>query len=158
MWNVSFLSAPVDIFWSDSRGAVKRHSQRQNWFRGQRSGRGAHLTSRTGAAVSWMDRMWVMLCCINRSLSRASVDRTENHRITSIASVWSQISSHLTRTSSAQQQTSCSHVSRANSASCPETFALILNWKKNRKTNVSKTDQQLGSKQETVIVLIKFVL
>lgn len=33
------------------------------------------LTRRMGAAVSWMDKMWVMLCCANSSLSRASGER-----------------------------------------------------------------------------------
>lgn len=49
------------------------------------------LTSRMGAAVSWMDRMWVMLCCAKSSLSRASVDHKENREISNVLSIQSQI-------------------------------------------------------------------
>lgn len=106
------------------------------------------LTSRIGAAVSCMDRMCVMLCFSSSSLSRASVHHKDTKTwILESISVHSQIS-NLNKKFSAPQKQTCPQR--------PQTLTPVLNWKKNRKTNVSKTVEQLGQKQETVILLIKF--
>lgn len=52
----------------------------------------------------------------------------------------------LNKASSAQQQPPSWSDFQANVALRFQSFALVLNWKKNRKTSVSKTVQQLGPK------------
>lgn len=107
------------------------------------------LTSRMGAAVSWMDRIWVMLCCASSSLSRASV---ENHEISKSHSIQSQINPWKTQPKfsffypTTTNPNPHSNVSQANVALWLKSVGLVLNWKKNRKTNVSKTVQHLGPK------------
>lgn len=56
------------------------------------------------------------------------------------------VSSKLNKASSAQQQPPSWSDFQANVALRFQSFALVLNWKKNRKTSVSKTVQQLGPK------------
>lgn len=102
-----------------------------------------------GAAVSWIDSMWVMLCCANSSLSRASADHKENKEISNIASIQSQVTPCKVQPKLSifyPTTTPSSNVSQANVALWLKSVALVFNWKKNRKTSVSKTVQQLGPK------------
>lgn len=60
---------PMGGVWVDASTAGKRGHT------GQPVRAGSHLTSRMGTAVSWMDRMWLMLCCASSFSSCASANQ-----------------------------------------------------------------------------------
>lgn len=112
-----------------------------------------------GAAVSWMDKMWVMLCCANSSLSRASADRKENREISHIPlhpitihnmKVPTQIKTFLPNNNPPPLKSS--------KQMWPYGLKVLLLFWTERKTGKPMFLKQysLGQKQETVIVLIKF--
>ncbi len=74
-----------------------------------------------------------------KKVKKSQIFFPSNHKSTPVRS-------NLNWAFSTQQQPPSSNVSQANVALWLKSVALVLNWKKNRKTSVSKTVQQLGPK------------
>lgn len=94
-------------------------------------------TCSIGVAESWMERICVMLCLASCSRSRASRKRwdesgrsPESVQTNNFKNATARPPNHTRQTHGQEEKTGF----------------LALNWKKNRKTSVSKTSQHLGSK------------
>lgn len=151
------VGAIVPLRWWVSAGLTE-----VTGYRGEVTGyTGNHLTSRMSPAESWMDRMWLMLCCTSSFSSPASVHQRKRwhlaHLLHPIYIKYSGPNANLRFFSPATGLLQTVQGQRGLLAKRFDFFVFLV-WteRKTGKPMFLKQCSSLDQKQETGIVLIKF--